>query len=94
MESLYFWPESPALSLLALWALSALFLWAAREPMLQVLKGLGKGLEAGLRGVATFCQEAAGRLGQRSRAALLAAGELELQSRISRELLRIDATFS
>ncbi len=94
MKSLYLWPESPALSLLALWLASVVLLWAAREPMLQVLKGLGKGLEAGLRGLALWCQETAERLAQKSRTALLAAGELELQSRISRELLRIDACFS
>jgi len=47
MESIYLWPENPALSLLLLAALSMLFLWAAREPMLQVLRGLGKGLESG-----------------------------------------------
>ncbi len=94
MESIYLWPESPALSLLLLWVLSMLFLWAAREPMLQLLRGVGRSLESGLSGVAQRCRDAAGRLARRSREALLTEGELELRARMERELHRIDASFS
>jgi len=94
MESLYFWPESPGLSLLALWVLSVLFLWAAREPMLQVMRGLGRSLESGLASVGDWCREAAARQEARSREVLLAAGELELHGRMERELQRIDASFT
>ena len=94
MESIYLWPESPARSLLLLWVLSTLFLWAAREPMLQVLRGVGRSLESGLSGVAQRCREAAERLARRGREALLAEGELELRARMERELHRIDASFS
>jgi hypothetical protein len=37
MEFLTFWPGRPVASLFALWLGSAIFLWAAREPMLQLL---------------------------------------------------------
>ena len=94
MESIYLWPESPALSLLLVWVLSTLFLWAAREPMLQVLRGVGRSLEGGLSGVAEWCRGAAGREAQRSREAQLAEGEIELRARMQRELHRIDGSFS
>lgn len=94
MQTVYLWPENPALSLLLLWVLSTLFLWAAREPMLQVLRGLGRSLESGLSGVSRACAELAASLAARSREALLAAGELELRARLQRELHRVDASFS
>ena len=39
MESLYLWPDQAALSLFVLWLGSVVFLWAARDPMLGLLKG-------------------------------------------------------
>ena len=94
MESIYLWPENPVLSLLLIGALSMLFLWAAREPMLQVLRGLGRGLESGFTAVSQWCKAAAERQERRCREALLAAGEVELRARMERELHRIDASFS
>jgi hypothetical protein len=94
MEAITLWPERPALSLLVLGALSMLFLWAAREPMLQVLRGLGRGVESGFAAMSQWCRAAAERQERRLREALLAAGEIELRSRMERELHRIDGTFS
>jgi len=94
MESMYLWPQNPAVSLLVLWVLSTLFLWAAREPMLQMLRGIFRSLESGLSGVAQWCRGAAERQERRSREALLAAGEIELRARMQRELHRVDASFS
>jgi hypothetical protein len=94
MESMYIWPQNPAVSLLLLWVLSTLFLWAAREPMLQVLRGIFRSLESGLSGVAQWCRSAAERQERHSREALLAAGEIELRARMERELHRVDASFS
>src|SRR5262249_1794571 len=94
MKSIYFWPESPGLSLLALGVLSARFLWAAREPMLQMLRGVGRSLEGGFSSLAAWCRAAAARQEARCREVLLAAGELELHGRLDRELHRIDASFT
>jgi hypothetical protein len=94
MEAMYIWPQNPAVSLLLLWVLSTLFLWAAREPMLQVLRGVFRSLESGLSAVAERCRGAAERQEARSREALLAAGEIELRARMERELHRVDASFS
>lgn len=94
MDALYLWPESPALSLLVLYAVSAVLLWAAREPMLQLLRGLGRGLEQGFAALAESCRRSAAEMRTHAREALLADGKLELQGKLEREFRRIDAGFS
>src|SRR3990172_480053 len=95
MDTILLWPDQPVLSLLVLWLVSAVALWAAREPMLQLFERLGKNLEEAL--------EAAGRWGaggaggaprNRPGAALPAAGGLELQSKLEKEFQRIESGFS
>ena len=41
METIYLWPDQPALSILVLWLISTIVLWAARTPVLQLLGELG-----------------------------------------------------
>ena len=94
MESLYLWPGHPAESLLTLWILSMLFLWAARDPMLELLRGFARAIERTFGAVSAWLRSGAERLEARSRDALRAAGELEFSSRIERELQRVDASFS
>jgi hypothetical protein len=94
MDALYPWPSQPVLSLFVIWLGSVVFLWAAREPMLNLLKSLGGLLEDGFRALAKGSEGAAQELRKRARAALLAAGQLESQGRIERELHRIDTTYS
>jgi hypothetical protein len=94
MESFYPWPGNPGLSIFTLWLASVVFLWAARAPMLQVLRGLAKSLEHGIDGFASWCSQTATELAARHRKTLRAASELELQSRIAREVVRIDDSFA
>jgi hypothetical protein len=94
METIYLWPDQPALSLLVLWLISMVVLWAAREPMLQLWGEIGSNLEEGLKGVAQRCNAAAERLRERTRAILLASGSLELQNKLEHEFQRIDADFA
>ena len=94
MNALYLWPEHAAVSLLVLWAGSVVFLWAAREPMLSLLTALGQFVAEGCASLARACDRAAGELHERARAALLAAGRLEAQGRLSREIHRIDKSFT
>jgi len=94
MESLYLWPDQKALSLLVTWLVSALFLWAAREPMLEAIRGLGRSLEEGVGALAGACERAAQALRRESRESLLAAGTLELQSKLDREFVRIESGFA
>ncbi len=94
MESIYPWPENALASLLVLWAVSVIFLWAARSAMLKVLQGLGGGLAQGLAAIASRCGTAADELRERSREVLLAAGTRDAQGRLDRELQRIDGGFT
>ncbi len=94
MAAFYLWPDNPALSLLVVWLVSAVFLWAAREPMLALLRGLGRSAESGLRAAADWCGSTAQALARRSRETLVADGRLELERKLSRELQRVDAAFS
>lgn len=94
MHSLILWPGHPALSILALWLVSVVLLWAAREPVVELLKRLGSGIEEGLGAAARWCAGAAAQLRERSRKALLAAGSLDLQRKLDREFHRIDRDFA
>ena len=94
MKALLLWPDHVALSLAVLWLASAIFLWAAREPMLALLRGLGQFLAEGCDGLARGCDSAAQELRKRTHAALLAAGKLEAQGRLGREIQRIDVAFT
>lgn len=94
MESLYLWPDSPVISLLVLWLVSVVLLWAARAPMLDVIRRLGGGMDEGLGAAAAWCARAAEGLRERSRAVLLASGTLDLQRKLDREFHGIDKGFS
>jgi hypothetical protein len=94
MESLYAWPGSPLASLIALWFMSVVFLWAARSAMLQLVKGLGEGLADGLEAISRRCVGVADQMQENCREVLLAAGTRDAQSRLDHELQRIDAGFS
>ncbi|MEE8581952.1 MAG: hypothetical protein V3T33_10240 [Myxococcota bacterium] len=94
MDVLYIWPDQPLLSLFVVWLVSAIFLWAAREPMVKLFSSLGSFADDGGRKMADWLSAAADRLSKRSRASLLAAGQLEAQGRLEREFHRVDATFA
>jgi len=94
MESLYLWPDQPALSILLVWVVSTIFLWAARAPMLQMLNGLGDALHQAFTSLSERCGSVATTIRARSEDALLAAGTLELQGKLDREFHRIDQGFS
>jgi hypothetical protein len=93
MQSLLIWPQNPILSIAVLWLVSVVLLWAARAPMLDLLRRLGTGLDEGLAAAARACAAAADGLRERSRAALLAAGSLELGRKLDREFHGIDRGF-
>jgi hypothetical protein len=94
MDILYIWPANPLASLFVIWAASVIFLWAARNAMLQLIEGLGQGLASGLSSIAQYCKRAADELHVTSRDVLLAAGTRDAQARLDHELQRVDVGFS
>jgi len=94
VESIMLWPERPMLSFMVVWAVSSLFLWAARKPMLKTLTQLGSELGQAIDAAGQRVAQAARDLSQRNATTLLAAGMREAQGRLDRELQRMDAGFS
>ena len=94
MESIYLWPDKPVLSIFVCWAVSAVFLWAARKPMLKLLTQLGSDVAGGLESAGRRIAQTAAGLKQRNEKVLLAAGMREAQGRLDRELHRMDTGYS
>jgi len=94
MEAIYLWPDHPVLSLMVLWAITAVIFWAARSPVLDVLSALGSGVHEGLTSIGVWCSEAADRMRAHAREALVAAGILDLQRKLDREFYGIDKSFT
>ncbi len=94
MRSLYLWPESPALSLFALWLVSQLVLYAARVPMHRALRKVGSAAGGGLRILARWASSASEELGSRNREVLLEAGRIEAEAKLEREFTRLATTFT
>lgn len=94
MERLYLWPEMPALSLFVLWLASVVLLWAARGPMLELLRGFRAATQDGLRQLAGWCQRSGEQLQLRNRQALLASARSELLGKLEREFHRVDLSFA
>jgi hypothetical protein len=94
MDAVYFWPDRPGLSLLALWGVSVVVLWTARDAMFELIERLGKNLEELLVAGGRWCQSAAEALRHGARRLLLAAGGLDLQEKLEAEFGRIEGGFS
>ncbi|HEX4928436.1 MAG TPA: hypothetical protein VFV74_10575 [Burkholderiales bacterium] len=85
------WPDNVALSVLALVVLAMAVLYAARQPMHELIRTLGQALGAPLRVAGRWLARAADDIHQRNRAVLLAHGRQEVGSRIEREFERLAA---
>jgi hypothetical protein len=94
MDAVYLWPDRPGLSLLALWGISVVVLWTAREAMFELIERLGKNLEELLLAGGRWCQALAESLRHGARRVLLAAGGLDLQEKLEAEFGRIEEGFS
>jgi hypothetical protein len=85
------WPDNVALSVLALAVLAMAVLYAARQPMHELIRTLGQALGVPLRVAGRWLARAADDIHQRNRAVLLAHGRQEVGSRIEREFERLSA---
>ena len=94
MHSLYFWPDSPVLSLLVLFLISQVFFYAARVPVHRGLRKLGTALGGGFRVVARWLRSASENLRRRNREVLLEAGRAEAEAKLEHEFTRLATTFT
>jgi hypothetical protein len=85
------WPGNPALSVLVLALLAMGLLYAARQPMHELIRSLGQALGGPLRVAARWLLATASEIQQRNRAVLLAYGQQETGQRLEREFERLGA---
>lgn len=91
LNSWLFWPDQVALSVLALFFLLTIFLYAARVPMHNVILSLCNLAAHALRFAARWLLKTAEGLRQRNKTVLLAHGQAEVSSQIEREFDRVSA---
>jgi len=94
MQSLYLWPDKPALSLLVLWLVSQVLFYAARVPMHRALRKLGAALGGILRIAARWMRSTSDELRQRNREVLLESGRIEAGAKLEHEFRRLATTFT
>jgi hypothetical protein len=94
MPSLLAWPDRPLLSLLLLWSVSQVLLYAARVPMHRALRKVGVAVGGALRLAARWVHGAALELRRRNSEVLLEAGRIEAEARLEREFQRLATTYT
>jgi len=85
------WPDNVALSVLALAVLAMALLYAARQPMHELIRSVGQALGGPLRMAGRWLGRAADDIHYRNRAVLLAHGRQEVGQRLEREFERLGA---
>lgn len=93
MEILYIWPDLPVLSIVALLAVSMLFMFLAREPLHNALKSLSDGISGGLYNLATSAENLASAMKERDRKILLESGLAAAQHKLQEEFLRVEVSY-
>ena len=91
LNSWLFWPDHIALSVLALFFLVTIFLYAARVPAHNVIVSVCNLAAHALRFTARWLLHTAEGLRQRNKSVLLAHGQTEVSSQIEREFERTTA---
>jgi hypothetical protein len=94
LTSWLFWPDQLALSVLALFILFNIFLYAARQPAHNIILSLSNLSAHTLRYAARWLLHTAEGLRQRNKAVLLAHGHAEVSAQIEREFERTAALVS
>ena len=94
MERFYLWPANAAASLLALWILSQVFLYAARVPMHKALQGLARMLGGAFRLAARYCRGMSAAVARRDREMIVEMGKGDLEAKVGREFHRIEGAFA
>ena len=89
LNSWLFWPDQVALSVLTLFFLVTIFLYAARMPAHNVIKSLCSLAAHALRFTSRWLLLTAESLRQRNKTVLLSQGQLEVSSQIEREFERV-----
>ncbi len=94
MESLYFLPEMPALSI-AIWVVGlGVFIFVARIPIHKALQGLSDGISTGFSKIADWAENAANKIKKRDEKVLLESGVASYKNKLVDEFGRVEISFS
>ncbi len=94
METLYFWPEMPGLSIVVLLLVTMLFLWIAREPIHKAFEALLEGTSGGLKKMADSAKQLAEKMRERDRKVLLESGIGDAKQKLQEEFQRVEMSYT
>jgi predicted nucleic acid-binding Zn-ribbon protein len=90
MDTIYFLPDMPGVSI-AVWIIASMaFLFLAREPVLKMIQACSDATAGGLRKLAEWMKETAHSMREKDRKVLLESGVAKIQGEILQEFSRID----
>ncbi|MDH3220072.1 MAG: hypothetical protein OEO19_11130 [Gammaproteobacteria bacterium] len=90
MNSLYFLPEMPGVSIAVWIAASMVFLFLAREPVHKMIQACSDATAGGLRKLADWMKQTAQAMREKDRKVLLESGVAKIQGEILQEFSKID----
>lgn len=94
METFYFWPQAPGLSIALLIVVSMVFLYLAREPMHKALENVSDGIGNGLKRVGTWARARADAMYDRDRKVLLESGIFDTEQKLYEQLVRVEESYA
>jgi hypothetical protein len=94
METLYIWPEIPALSIAVLVVGAAIIIFVARTPLYKALEGLSEGVSTGFKKVAEWADRIADKIKERDQKVLLESGVGAHKHKLVDEFGRVEISFS
>jgi len=90
MDTIYFLPDMPGVSI-AVWIIASMaFLFLAREPVLKMIQACSDATAGGLRKLAAWMKDTAHAMREKDRKVLLESGVAKIQGEIVQEFSRID----
>jgi len=90
MNSFYFLPEMPGVSIAVLITASMIFLFLAREPVHKMIQAFSDATAGGLRKLADWTKVTAQAMREKDRKVLLESGVAKIQGEILQEFSKID----
>ena len=90
MNTLYFLPDMPGLSIAVWIAASMVFLFLAREPVHKMIKACSDATAGGLRKLSEWMGKTAESMREKDRKVLLESGVARIQGEIAQEFSKID----
>lgn len=94
MERLLLWPASPLLSALAVYCITQLLFFPARQSIHRLLLSVARSIGGGLRLTARWLQSTAAMARARNREVLLESGRAEMERKIEQQFQRLQQGFS